>query len=86
MGDGQLIGIEFGVMCKPIARQVRDQGFDISEAVAELFQRDVDALTRLSVRQFLSESEVLCARKRILKRLRNHIIGASTRSTERTHS
>ena len=56
------IKIYFGALCEPVAEQL-----GINEHIAEPWQKDADAITRLVVRGLLTDSETHRARKRLIK-------------------
>lgn len=66
------IGIEFGALAPPILDQLRAQGVRasiLSSVDALKYQKDADAIVRLSVRGLLTDAEKKAARRRLLKAL-----------------
>lgn len=66
------ISIAFGALCKPIKSQLPD-GYAIPAATCKHLQKDADAITRLSVRGLLTDSERLRARKRLMNQIQEAI-------------
>ncbi|HEY4492547.1 MAG TPA: hypothetical protein VJ521_04280 [Acidobacteriota bacterium] len=64
------LALKFGAMVESLAIQISRAGMVVrdEEALAR-FQKDVDALTRLSVRGMLPGSVVHNARRRLMKRI-----------------
>ena len=74
------IGINFGALAEPIAKQLRAQGIRLRAGQARngivgQSQRDADAITRLNVRGILSDGEARKARQRVLKHLVSSLEG-----------
>jgi hypothetical protein len=61
------MGITFGAIADPLRKQLEGEHFDAG--TINHYQRDVDAITRLHVRGFLTDAETSRARIRVLKKL-----------------
>jgi len=64
------LGLHFGALCHPIAKQLKDQGVTMNVGIrgsASIWQKDADAITRLAVRQLLPDSAARGARQKLLK-------------------
>lgn len=59
--------LEFGAMAPDISQQLAYQGLTAKARAIAHWQKDADAITRLSVRGMLSDSEKSKARRRLLK-------------------
>jgi len=60
----QKISLSFGATAPPLSEQLNNFGF--GEKKLERWQKDADAITRLSVRELITETEAKKARKRLL--------------------
>lgn len=47
MGNNKTIGIHFGALADPISKQLDDQGFKYAKERVDIFQMELDAITRL---------------------------------------
>lgn len=63
--------IRFGGLSDPIAKQLKEQGFKCSRI--KKWQADADAIFRLYMGGYISESLVTKARRRLLKGLEREI-------------
>ena len=61
------IGITFGAMADPIIKQLLGQDVTKIPDRINAYQEDADAITRLSIKGLLAESETRRARMRLLK-------------------
>jgi hypothetical protein len=61
------ISVVFGAKSPPLSEQLA--GFDLDPEKIKHWQKDADAIARLSVRGILSESETEKARKRLVNRI-----------------
>lgn len=60
------LALHLGAFCDPIIKQIVEQGFSLKENEAEHFQKDADAITRLSVRGLVTMSSVKSARRKLV--------------------
>ena len=61
------IGINFGAMCDSVAKQVNAQGLTLGPRFrANTVQADADAITRLAVRGYLTQTQTHAARKKLI--------------------
>lgn len=64
------IGLSFGALSDPLAQQLADQGVRVPPLdKMEHFQRDADALVRVSIRGLIPDAQVRAARKKLMKRI-----------------
>ena len=64
------VEISFGAMSPPLAQQLQRQGLAVRDNnQLEHLQLDVDALTRLVIRDVLTDSAATAVRKKLLKRV-----------------
>lgn len=64
--------LDFGALCHPLAKQLKDQRVRMNVGIRgsiTIWQKDADAITRLAVRQLLSDSAACIARKKLLKKI-----------------
>lgn len=59
--------LTFGAMALPIIAQLREQGFGLSGQDSLHFQKDHDAIARLSIRGLITKSELRKAQARLIK-------------------
>ena len=73
MGDTKDLLLCFGALAPMIATQLRDAevGFDAQDI--DQLQRDADAITRLSVRHYLTEAATNRARRRLTKAVKHAV-------------
>lgn len=71
------VSLQFGAMVARISEQLDDLGLTANSHLMAHWQRDAEAITRLSVRGMLSEAETSKARRRLLKEI---LSATSTRS------
>lgn len=74
----QTFTIEFGTMAPKLSDQIQSAGLVVMRTNKNNFlinniQKDTDAITRLAIRGVLSESEVINARKRLVKLIAKHV-------------
>ncbi len=75
----RVLNIRFGALCKPITVQLAEQGVNFygnrseKSTSARHFQRDADAITRLSLRGFMSAAAARNARKKLLGRISKQV-------------
>lgn len=70
--DKATLALNFGALCHPIAKQLKDQGVRMNVGIrgsATIWQKDADAITRLAVRQLLPDAAARSARKKLLKKI-----------------
>lgn len=67
--DMSNLGLTFGALSKPIFEQVEKQGYTLSEFNGNFVQKMADGLTLLRIQGILSNSEVVKAHKRLIKRV-----------------
>lgn len=72
------LAIEFGALAPPLSEQLAALGID--DETIEHWQRDADAISRLSIRDVLTTREARVARERLWKRMRR-VIQDATRPT-----
>lgn len=67
--------IQFGALCPPLGEQLRDQGLtlDLDPVRRMYLQRDIEEVTRLSIRGVITESERDRARKRLMQTIKKHL-------------
>lgn len=63
------VALHFGAMAPSISEQLEGQGLTAEPADLLHWQKDADAITRLTVRQMLPESQAHAARKRLMKKI-----------------
>ena len=66
------VELNFGALSDPIRQQLRRQGLVIAEGHADRLdhlQQDADALVRLVVRDVVTDSAALAARRKLIKRV-----------------
>lgn len=63
------IGLQFGALAPPLDEQLVEQGIAAGVRNLRQLQQDADAVSRLAVRQILTEAEADKARQRIIKRV-----------------
>jgi len=63
------LSISFGALADPVKLQVEAAGLTLSDADADRFQRDADAVTHCYIRGLIGESATEKARQRIMKML-----------------
>lgn len=60
--------LEFGALCDPIAKQLRQQGVTfVPKGELEHFQLDHDALVRVTIKGYVSAAEKRRAQDRLMK-------------------
>lgn len=62
-------GLRFGALCPPIIEQITEQGLGISARLVAHYQKDVDAIIRLTVRGVITDGEAHRAKTRLMKRI-----------------
>ena len=63
------VEITFGALAKPLREQLALQCLSPNNGVVRHWQRDADAISRLSVRGLLTEAGTSQARRRLLKNI-----------------
>jgi hypothetical protein len=63
------LSVEFGALAPRLTEQLAAAKLFVDKSSVAHFQRDADAIARLSVRGLLSERETKAARRRLLKRM-----------------
>lgn len=63
------ISIRFGAFCEPIKEQLHKAGLGMDTEKLEHFQKDADALVRLSLRDIIPFSACDKARQRLLNKI-----------------
>lgn len=63
------IGLHFGLLCEPLAKQLADQGHAIPKRNGVILQKFADAISLLAVHGMLSDAEKDRVRKRLLQRI-----------------
>ena len=64
------ISIRLGALAPKISEQLDSIGIsNYDKEYLDVFQKDADAISRLSIRGFISESVGITARKRLMKKL-----------------
>ncbi len=61
--------ISMGCLADPIEKQVKDQGFEISEEDAKILQRYYDSILLLYVNSILNETETKSAQKKLMPKI-----------------
>ena len=51
------IELRYGLLCEPISKQLKDQGFDLPESDLKYFDRIKDALNCIMFSGFTTDSE-----------------------------
>ena len=67
------IGMIFGAFADPIADQLLKQGVNASSNDCEHWQKDADAITRLSVRGLITRTERYKADRRLMSRIKKAV-------------
>ena len=70
------MNLNFGAMSHSIASQLIEQNIDFSAADCKTWQKDVDAVTLLHIRGFLTDSETHKARQRIIKNIGKSLLNS----------
>lgn len=71
LGRPQKLGLRFGALVPSLARQLKP--YKIDKLDVKHFISDADAITRLYIRSLLPESQVMAARKKLLKKIHKAI-------------
>jgi len=61
------IGIHFGALCDPIKKQLKNQGYALSEKEDARFQAIADAIIMLKLHGILPDSIVYKAEQKLMK-------------------
>jgi hypothetical protein len=61
------INLTFGSMAAPLVQQLGVQGINAPTKLLDHWQKDADAISRLAVRGFLTDTETNRARRRLLQ-------------------
>ena len=72
------IGLHFGALCDPIAKQLEEQGVVISENDGKHFQKIADAITLLKLHRILPDSTVSKSQQKLMKQISECIQAGST--------
>ena len=64
--------IKFGVFSPPLLSQLGHQGVNVPTKLLDHWQRDADAISRLSGRGWLTDKETHQARARLFKAILRH--------------
>lgn len=65
-----VFGVHFGALAKPIAQQLREQGFKVPASARKAIkhlQLDADALVRLTVRGYINDSLKRALHNRLIR-------------------
>ena len=62
-------GVYFGALSPTLAEQLQEAGLDYDEDTIDHLNRDAEAITRLSVRGVLPDSQAQAARKKLMKKI-----------------
>ena len=65
MSNLSKLRIEFGALADPLGEQLRAKGFDVSDDEMAEFEKDREALLRLSVRRLITPGESAAAFRRL---------------------
>jgi hypothetical protein len=64
-----MMNLQLGALAPSIGEQLAEQGLSCQRGELRHFQRDDDAITRLAVRQLITQTQVEAARKRLVARI-----------------
>jgi len=65
--------LEFGLLCDPISDRLDKYNITYSSKEVEGFQKDTDAINRVSIRHLVPASQINMARDKLAKRIFDHI-------------
>ena len=65
----EFLNITFGVLAEPIKTQLGRQGIKAKQADVRAWQRDADAISRLSIRRYLSRTQVDKTRRILMTKM-----------------
>ena len=69
-GRGEVMQIRLGALAPKLSKQLDAVGItNYDEEYLEVFQRDADSISRLSIRGFITDTIAEKARKRLIKKL-----------------
>lgn len=68
------LGISFGALSDKLNVQLKRQEFKFKKEDVEHFEKDIDALNRLRIRGYLTDSATDNATKKLYRKIENHIL------------
>ena len=71
------LGIYFGAISDPLSTQLRKQKYLFDKEKVKHFQRDIDALNRLRIRGYITDSQTDAATGKLYKKIERHVIEAN---------
>lgn len=69
----QQLGIRFGGISDPIAKQLRQQKFKFDNNEVQRFQKIADSILMLRIHSISSESDTARYRKKLLNKISSHV-------------
>ncbi len=65
--------LQFGAMCPSIASQLRAQRVDFDREKVKHIQKDMDSMTRLAIRGYLSDAQKRAMLRKFIRRLEREV-------------